>query len=490
MVSPLQAAQESRRAHYHLIGIAGTAMASLAGLLKEAGHMVTGSDENVYPPMSDRLRAVGVEYAQGYRAENLRPRPDVVVVGNAIMRGNPELEATLRDRLYYTSAPVVIKELFLFGRHPIAVAGTHGKTTTASLLAWVLDAAGLNPSFLIGGVAENFGSSYRLTESEYFVIEADEYDTAYFDKGPKMWHYLPRTAVVNNIDFDHADIYRDETAYRFAFARFINLVPDNGALVAGWDSPIVRELASRSLAPVESFGYDPDAEASASAPHWSARDVEFGTSHTRFRVEHGGEHWGTVESPLAGAFNVRNTLAAIAAAHAIGAPPAGVVEGIRTFRSVKRRMEERGTARGVTVVDDFAHHPTAVRETIAAARQKYHGRPVIAVFEPRSFTAQRKEMQAPYLEALSHADEVILAGLFHPDRYAEGTALDPAELAAELKVRGRRAAYIPDVEAIVRDLVPRLTSREVILVMSNGGFGGIHEKLLAAIATAESELRT
>jgi UDP-N-acetylmuramate: L-alanyl-gamma-D-glutamyl-meso-diaminopimelate ligase len=483
MVSPLQAAQESRRAHYHLIGIAGTAMASLAGLLKEAGHTVTGSDENVYPPMSDRLREMGVDYAQGYRSENLRPRPDVVVVGNAIMRGNPELEAVLRERLYYTSAPVVIKELFLFGRHPIAVAGTHGKTTTASLLAWVLEAAGLNPSFLVGGVAENFGTSYRLTDSELFVIEADEYDTAYFDKGPKMWHYLPRTAIVSNVEFDHADIYRDETAYRFAFARFINLVPDNGTLVAGWDSPIVRELAAKSFAPVESFAYDDGGPVAAPSACWAARDVEFGPQVTRFRVEHDGRPWGTVESPLAGAFNVRNSLAVIAAAAAVGAPAAGVLEGIRTFRSVKRRMEERGTVGGVTVVDDFAHHPTAVRETIAAARQKYHGRPVVAVFEPRSFTAQKKEMQLPYLEALSGADEVILAGLFHPERYAEGSALEPAELAAGLKVRGVRAGYIPEPDAIVRDLIPRLTGSEVILVMSNGGFGGIHEKLLAALRT-------
>src|SRR5687768_1373394 len=257
--------------HYHLIGIGGSEMASLAGLLKAAGHKVTGSDENLYPPMSTCLQQIGISYNQAYRPENLSPRPDIVVVGNAISRGNPELEAMLVQKLRYTSAAATIKEEFIWGRHSLAVAGTHGKTTTTSLLAWVLESAGMNPSFLIGGIAENFGTSYRLTDSKYFVIEADEYDTAYFDKGPKMWHYLPDTAIVTNIEFDHADIYRDEEAYRFAFARFINLVPRNGTLVAGWDSPITRELAPKAFAPVESFAYGDDAAAAGGEhPRWTA----------------------------------------------------------------------------------------------------------------------------------------------------------------------------------------------------------------------------
>ncbi|HEX6749703.1 MAG TPA: Mur ligase domain-containing protein, partial [Longimicrobium sp.] len=350
--------------HYHLIGIAGTAMASLAGLLRAAGHTVTGSDENVYPPMSDQLREMGIAYAVGYRPENLEPRPDWVVVGNAISRGNPELEAVLDRRLPYTSAAVTLKEEFLRTRKPLAVAGTHGKTTTTSLLAWALEAAGLYPSFLIGGVAENFGSSYRLTDSEWFVIEADEYDTAYFDKGPKMWHYLPYVGLVNNIEFDHADIYRDEEAYRFAFARFINLVPGNGALVAGWNSPIARELAAKAFAPVESFAYGDEVPAEGAHPLWTARGVSFGPEGTRFTAVRAGEAWGEVVTPLTGAFNVRNCLAVIAAAEFIGADRDGVREGLRTFASVKRRMEVRGEVRGVTVIDDFAHHPTAVRETI------------------------------------------------------------------------------------------------------------------------------
>ncbi|MDQ3557442.1 MAG: Mur ligase domain-containing protein, partial [Gemmatimonadota bacterium] len=271
--------------HYHLIGIGGTAMGSLAGLLRSAGHTVTGSDENVYPPMSTQLQELGIPYREGYSPDNLEPRPDIVVVGNAISRGNPELEHVLDERMHYTSAAATLKEEFLRGRHSLAVAGTHGKTSTTSLLAWALECAGLHPSFLIGGVAENFGVSFRLTDSDLFVIEADEYDTAYFDKGPKMWHYLPDTAIVNNLEFDHADIYRDEEAYRFAFSRFINLIPGNGTLIAGWDSPIVREMAPQTFSRLESFGYGTNA-GDDTHPRWTAEGVEFGPEETRFTVLH------------------------------------------------------------------------------------------------------------------------------------------------------------------------------------------------------------
>jgi UDP-N-acetylmuramate: L-alanyl-gamma-D-glutamyl-meso-diaminopimelate ligase len=469
--------------HYHLIGIGGTAMASLAGLLKAAGHTVTGSDENVYPPMSTGLQEMGITYSQGYRAENLVPRPDIVIVGNAISRGNPELEAVLVQKLRYTSAAATIKEEFIWGHHSMAVAGTHGKTTTTSLLAWALESAGLNPSFLIGGVAENFGTSYRLTGSRYFVIEADEYDTAYFDKGPKMWHYLPDTAIVNNIEFDHADIYRDEEAYTFAFARFINLVPKNGVVIAGWDSPIVRQLAPKSFAPVESFGYGDEAStAPAGQTHWHARDVEFSESGTRFRAFRSDKEWGNVDTPLAGAFNVRNVLAVIAAAEAVKADRDGVREGLRTFTSVKRRMEVRGEIRGVTVIDDFAHHPTAIRETIDAIRQKYKGRRIVAVFEPRSYTAQRREFQNDYVRAFRDADEIVFASLFRPDRYTKETALDLKQLVRDLGSNGKGAKELKDADAIVADLTPRLKKRDVVLIMSNGGFGGIHQKLLDALS--------
>ena len=401
-----------------------------------------------------------------------------MIVGNAISRGNPELEAVLDEKLYYTSAAAVVKEEFLRGRHSIAVAGTHGKTSTTSLVAWLLESAGLNPSFLVGGVAENFGTSFRLTDSPYFVIEADEYDTAYFDKGPKMWHYLPQTAIVNNIEFDHADIYRDEEAYRFAFARFINLIPRSGTLIAGWDSSIVRELAPQALSRVESFGYGGEGE----RPLWRAEEVVFGESGTRFEVFRGEEEWGSVETPLSGAFSVRNCLAAIAAAEAVGADREGVREGLRTYRSVRRRMEIRGEARGVVVIDDFVQHPTAVRETIQATRQRFAGRPIFAVFEPRSYTAQRREFQEPYRLALAGADHVVLAGLFRPERYTSETGLDPDRLVADLSADGIESHYIPKVADIVEHLTSRLRGGEVVLIMSNGGFGGIHEKLLDALS--------
>lgn len=464
--------------HYHLIGIAGTAMGSLAGLLGAKGHRVTGSDEGVYPPMSTMLDELGIAYARSFDPVNLDPAPDRVVVGNAISRGNPELEALLDRRLRYVSAAATIRDELLWGRHVLAVAGTHGKTTTASMLAWILECAGLEPSFLIGGVADNFGASFRLTDSEFFVIEADEYDTAYFDKGPKMWHYLPTTAVVTNVEFDHADIFRDEIAYRFAFERFVNLVPGSGTLVLGSDGDAVRDLGPLSFAPVHPFGL---ADAPADLAGWWAADVEQGPAGTTFTVWHDRERLGRFESPLGGTFNVRNALAAMAAARAAGAPAEALREGLRSFRSVRRRMEVRGEVRGVTVIDDFAHHPTAVRETVDAVRKRYPGRRVVAIFEPRSYTAQRRESQGPFRDALATADRVILAGLFHPERYDDDTGMDPEALVAEVRAAGAEADYIPDVGRIVSDVAAAARAGDVVLIMSNGGFGGIHDRLLEAL---------
>jgi UDP-N-acetylmuramate: L-alanyl-gamma-D-glutamyl-meso-diaminopimelate ligase len=465
--------------HYHLIGIAGTAMASLAGLLRAKGHRVTGSDSGVYPPMSDMLDELGIEYARAFDSKNLEPVPDLVVVGNAISRGNPELEAVLERGLKHTSGAATIKEEFLWGKHVVAVAGTHGKTTTSSIVAWLLESAGMNPSFLVGGVLENFGRSFRLTDSDHFVIEADEYDTAFFDKGPKMWHYLPRTAVVTNVEFDHADIYKDEAAYRFAFARFVNLVPRNGTLVVGWDMPIARELSEKSLAPVSSCGIEErDAKGH---PRWTARSIEYQQDGTTYEVWQDDRKRGVIETPLTGAFNVRNCLAAIAAADAAGAKWEGIAEGLRTFLSVRRRMELKGEVRGVTVIDDFAHHPTAVRETIAAVRQRFGDRRIVALFEPRSYTAQRREFQEPYREALRAADRVVLAGLFHPERYDKQTGMDPRELADSLRADGVVADFIPEVDRIVASVAPEAKAGDVLLVMSNGSFGGIHDKLLEAL---------
>jgi UDP-N-acetylmuramate: L-alanyl-gamma-D-glutamyl-meso-diaminopimelate ligase len=471
--------------HYHMLGIAGVAMGSLAGLLRAKGHTVTGSDEGVYPPMSTLLDDLGIVYARAFDPDNLQPQPDVVIVGNAISRGNEELEAVLDRGLRYTSAAATLREELLEGRHVIAVAGTHGKTTTTSILAWLLECAGLAPSFLVGGVAENFDSSFRLTDSPYFVIEADEYDTAYFDKGPKMWHYRPRTAVVTNVEFDHADIFRDEVAYRFVFERFVNLVPRSGALVIGWAGEVERALATSSWAPVESFGIPapepPDAARAGASPRWRALNIEYGPSATEFTVVHDGTTLGRVETPLAGAYNVRNCLAALAAAHVLGAPWRGLADGLATFRSVRRRLEVIGQPGGVTVIDDFAHHPTAVRETIAAARQRYAGRRLIAVFEPRSYTAQRREFQVAFTDALRAADRVVLAGLHRPERYDRDTAMNPVEVVEALRGAGVDATHVAEVDRIVEDLSHNTRERDVIVIMSNGGFGGIHRKLLDAL---------
>jgi UDP-N-acetylmuramate: L-alanyl-gamma-D-glutamyl-meso-diaminopimelate ligase len=465
--------------HFHLIGIAGTAMGSLAGLLRAKGHRVTGSDEGVYPPMSTMLESLGIEYASRFDPSNLEPAPDVIVVGNAISRGNPELEVVLDRGLVYSSSAAVLKEEFLRGKHVVAVAGTHGKTTTSALAAWLLERAGFEPSFLVGGVCENFGVSFRLTTSSYFVVEADEYDTAYFDKGPKMWHYLPRTGVVTNVEFDHADIYRDEAAYRFAFERFVNLIPRAGTLVVGWGSPPAREMSERAFSAVQSF--DLAGPSDELHPRWRAFDLAHGPEGTSFTMVHDGTVLPRVQTALHGSFNVLNCLAASAAVRSVGADPEAIVEGLRSFRSVRRRMEVRGEVGGVTVVDDFAHHPTAVRGVVSAARERFPGARVVAIFEPRSYTAQRREFQEAYRGALGTADRVVLAALFHPERYDSRTGMDPEALVESIRDDGVPADYIPDVDRIVDTVVAESRPGDVLLVLSNGGFGGIHGKLLARL---------
>jgi UDP-N-acetylmuramate: L-alanyl-gamma-D-glutamyl-meso-diaminopimelate ligase len=416
--------------------------------------------------------------SEGYSPANISGHPDVIVVGNAITRGNPELEFVLNEKMFYTSMAAVVKERFIRGRHSIVVAGTHGKTTTTSLMAWAMERAGANPSFLIGGVAENFNSSFRVTDGPYFVIEGDEYDTAYFDKGPKFMHYLPDTVILNNVEFDHADIYRDIEAVKFAFSRLINLIPGNGSLVAGWDSEIVRKLAPRALSRVETFGLDEGAG-------WRAIGIDFSGEMTTFKVEVRGREFGRYRTPLAGLFNLRNCLGVIAACETLGLDRKAVAGSLEEFKSVKRRMQVRGVVRGVTVIDDFAHHPTAVRETLAAARQKYDGRKIIGVFEPRSYTAQRKDFQQGFEDGLAEADEVIIAGLFHPERYTRETALSPEEMISNLRERGREASFIPSAEEIVERLAPRLKSGDVVVIMSNGSFGGIHDLLLDSLGKTD-----
>ncbi len=459
-------------------------MASLAGMLTARGHRVSGSDENVYPPMSTMLESIGIPIMRGYAAAHLTPAPDYVVVGNAIPRGNPEVEETLNRRLVYRSLPEVLKAEFIRGRRSLVIAGTHGKTTTTSLAAWLIDQAGLNPTFLVGGVVQNFGVSFRVTDSDYFIIEGDEYDTAYFDKGPKFMHYLPEIAIVNNIEFDHADIYQDLDAVKLAFRRLMNLTPGNGKLIVGWDTQPAREVVAsfgrRLFTNLETFGTSGDAK-------WQARDIEFSEELTRFNVFREGTKWAEFATPLIGEFNVRNCLAAIVAADAWGVSRRQIAEALATFKSVRRRCEVRGEARGVTVIDDFAHHPTAVRETLAALKQKYAGRRLIAVFEPRSRTSSHSTFQQHYVEAFSPADYVIVARVYDSQRAAEmGGVLDIEKLIEAVATGGKPAFAITEVADIVNTLQSELRSGDVVAIMSNGGFGGIHEKVLAVLSEARS----
>jgi len=467
--------------HYHLIGICGTAMASLAGMLEARGHRVTGSDENVYPPMSTMLESIGIQILRGYNAANLNPTPDCVVVGNAIPRGNPEVEETLNRRLVYRSLPEVLKDEFIRGRRSLVVAGTHGKTTTASLAAWIIDQAGLNPSFLVGGVVQNFGVSFRVTESDYFIIEGDEYDTAYFDKGPKFMHYQPELAIVNNIEFDHADIYKDLEAVKLAFRRLMNLVPANGSLIAGWDSPPVRNVVSsfrqKLFTRLETFGTGAEAR-------WQARNIAFSKGVTRFAVFRDGTKWSDFQTPLIGEFNVRNCLAAMVAADAWGVDQKAIAEALRTFESVRRRCEVRGEINDITVIDDFAHHPTAVRETLTALKTKYDGRRIVAVFEPRSRTSCHATFQSAYIDAFAPADYVIVSRVYDAQRAAEmGGVLNIERLIEDIAATRKPAFAITDVDEIVSTLRDQLRSGDVVAIMSNGSFGGIHEKLLATLAS-------
>lgn len=455
-------------------------MASLAGMLQAGGYKVTGSDQNVYPPMSTQLEALGIEILNGYKAENADIGADVTVVGNAISRGNPELEEVLNRKLVYRSQAEIVKEQFIRGRRSLVVAGTHGKTTTTSIAAWVCEVGGLDPTFLVGGIVQNFDASFRVTKSDFFVIEGDEYDTAYFDKKPKFMHYLPEIAIVNNIEFDHADIYRDLEEIKYQFSRLMNLVPGNGRLIVGTDShvaaEVLAEMDGKLFTNVETFGLNRDAK-------WQARYLDFTGDLTRFIVFRDGHSWGEFETHLIGEFNVRNCLAVIIAADAWGISKEKIQEALHTFKSVKRRVEIRGEVGGVTVIDDFAHHPTAVEETLKALRVKYEGRRLIAVFEPRTWSSRLAIFQEGYSKAFAYADYVIIAGVYNTAKASElGKVLDTEELVREIALRGKPAHSYPDADTIVEHLAPELRSGDVVAVMSNGAFGAIHEKLLAVLA--------
>jgi len=471
----------------HLIGACGTAMGTLAALLKQQGHDVSGSDEHVYPPMSDFLRGEGITLLEGYRDEHVAGPLDLVIVGNAISRGNPELEAVLDQKRRYCSLPEAVRDFFLWGTRSIVVAGTHGKTTTTSLAGWLLTDGGVDPTVLVGGIARNFGSggaSYRVGQGKAFVIEGDEYDSAYFDKSAKFLKYLPDIAVVNNIEFDHADIYADLDAVRLAFRRFVNLVPRSGLTLIGVDSQDAAALVPSARSRVQTFGLSEAAE-------WQAHDITFesregapdagATQVSTFRVTHAGDDLGLFTLPMVGEHNVRNALAALAIGVEMGVPVDRLRGGLAAFLGVKRRLELVGERAGVAVFDDFAHHPTAVAETLRAVRASSPDRRLWAIFEPRSASSCRRVFQADFAKAFGAADEVVLATVFRSS-LPEAERLSESQLVSDLRQAGVAARHLPDVETIVREVAAEARAGDLIVVMSNGGFGGIHGKLLQALA--------
>ncbi len=459
------------RQKIYLIGICGTAMASLAGMLREKGYAVSGSDSDVYPPMSDFLARLEIPVFKGFNAENIqKTKPDLVVIGNALSRGNVEIEYVLDSGLRYASMAETVKELFIRGRQSIVVAGTHGKTTTTAMLAWILEVAGRKPSFLVGGIAENFGSSFQLRDGPDFVIEGDEYDTAFFDKGPKFLHYLPRIALLKNIEFDHADIYADLEAIKTAFRRLINIVPRSGLIVAGIDSPVVTELIPAAFSRVATAGLG--------TGEWQAVNIKTTADGMDFEILRSDSNTGSFAIPLPGTFNVQNALGAIIVARDLGIPDEVIRRALSTFKSVKRRLEIRGEVNGIVVYDDFAHHPTAVQETLRAVRERHPHARVWAVFEPRSQTCRRKIFEPAFIQSFDPADVILIARVYGASHLAPAETLSPDRVAEGIRARGKRAFTFASTEEIVSFVASEARPGDQVVIMSNGGFDNIHVKLL------------
>jgi UDP-N-acetylmuramate: L-alanyl-gamma-D-glutamyl-meso-diaminopimelate ligase len=460
--------------HIHLIGICGTAMASLAGMLQERGFRVTGSDAAAYPPMSTFLESLGIPVAQPFTEANLNPRPELVVVGNALSRGNVELELVLDQRIPFCSLPQLLHDEFLVGKEVLVVAGTHGKTTTTSMLAWIFESADLHPSFLIGGIAENFGRSFGLGEGKHFILEGDEYDTAFFDKGPKFLHYFPDSVILTSVEFDHADIYKDLDAIETAFKRLVNLVPRRGRIIgfdAGGsaDASIDRCLA-KAFCPVERYG-------APARANWKITNLKLGERQTSWSVVRDGKHWADLEFGLGGEYNIWNATAAAALAAHYEIPRDAIAQALKTFRSVKRRLEVKAEVNGITIIDDFAHHPTAIEQTIRALRSRYPQSRLWVVLEPRSNTLRRNVLQDALAHSLAQADEVVIAAIFKSEAIPENELLDLQRLVAQIQQSGKQARVLADADAIVAAIAPELRARDVVAILSNGGFGGIYEKL-------------
>jgi UDP-N-acetylmuramate: L-alanyl-gamma-D-glutamyl-meso-diaminopimelate ligase len=473
--------------HIHLIGICGTAMASLAGMLQGRGFRVTGSDAASYPPMSTFLESLGIPVAQPFAEANLNPKPDLVVVGNALSRGNVELELVLDQRIPFSSLPQILHDEFLVGKDVLVVAGTHGKTTTTSMLAWIFETAGLQPSFLIGGIAENFGRSFGLGDGKHFILEGDEYDTAFFDKGPKFLHYFPDSVILTSVEFDHADIYKDLDAVETAFKRLVNLVPRRGRII-GFDSgdtsnQSLDRCLQKAFCPVERYG-------SSDRANWKIANLKLGEERTSWSVLRDGKLWADFDSALGGEYNVWNATAAAALAANYEIPTDAIAHALQTFRSVKRRLEVKAQVNGVTIIDDFAHHPTAIEQTIRALRARYPQSRLWVVLEPRSNTLRRNVLQDALSQSLALADQVVIAAIFKSEAIPEAERLDLNHVIGEIKKRGKQGRILADADAIVDAIAPELRHRDVVAILSNGGFGGIYEKLpqrLRDLRTKESE---
>lgn len=450
-------------------------MSPLAGMFAERGFRVTGSDGGVYPPASTLLESLGVRYASAFSEKNLEPNPDLVIIGNALSRGNPEIEYILDRKIPYRSLPQALEEFFIPGRDPLVVTGTHGKTTTTSLLAWIFHVAGRRPDFLIGGIAENFGKSYGLGGGSEIILEGDEYDSAFFDKAPKFLHYHPQELIITSLEFDHADIYENLASIELQFRRLVNLVPRSGRIVAwGDDDPLtaaIRRVTQKAFCALETFGLSPAAE-------WMAGDIETVGDDTHFRIARRGAEVARIEFPMSGRHNVLNALAASAIALGRGVPRSALEEALRTFKGVKRRLQIRGEAAGVLVVDDFAHHPTAIRATVEAARSRWPNRRIWAAFEPRSNTMRRNIFEGPVAEALSHADAVVIGAVNRANLLSDTERFSPERVVARVRAAGKPAEHIEDSGHIADFLAERARSGDIVLVMSNGSFDGLCNKLL------------
>ena len=461
-------------AHIHLIAICGTAMGSLAGMLRERGFRVTGSDTHVYPPMSTFLAELGIEVQAGFDAARLEPAPDLVVVGNAVSRGNPEVEAVLDRQLTYASLPEVLRDCFLRGKRPVVITGTHGKTTTTAMVAHLLSQGGLDPSFLIAGLPRNFPRSFGLGKGEYFAVEGDEYDSAFFAKWAKFFYYLPEILIVNNIEFDHADIYENLGAIEKAFRQVINLVPGQGLVLAGSGDLVLARLLPQSRAPVQTFGLEAEA-------HWQATQVETSSQGEHFTLCRQGEELGRFFLALSGAYNIRNALAALGVGLSAGLSVEQLQEGLRSFKGVRRRQELLGVVGGITLIDDFAHHPTAVAQTLLGLRQAHRSGTLWAIFEPASASNARAVFEAQYLEAFAPADQVIIGKVPRPERARSDEPFSGERLIEALRARGKGAWHLPEVEQILARLEAEVAPGDVVVFMSNGGFGGVQTRFLETL---------